>query len=40
MVIELENLDEVKLQALEYVQANKLKVAHAYNKKVKAKPFG
>ncbi|XP_059658752.1 uncharacterized protein LOC132305086 [Cornus florida] len=39
MLAELENLDEVRLNALDHIIAQKKKVMRAYNKKVKAKTF-
>lgn len=39
MIIELEDLDEQSLVALDKLQAPKAKVARTYNKKVKFKAF-
>ncbi|XP_059654809.1 uncharacterized protein LOC132301587 [Cornus florida] len=39
MLAELEDLDEVRLNALDHIIAQKKKVMRAYNKKVKAKTF-
>ncbi|XP_059663462.1 uncharacterized protein LOC132309130 [Cornus florida] len=39
MLAELEDLDEVRLSALDHVIAHKKKVMRTYNKKVKAKSF-
>ncbi|XP_059671013.1 uncharacterized protein LOC132316553 [Cornus florida] len=40
MLVELEDLDEVRLRALDHIQVQKRRVARAYNKRVKAKIFG
>ncbi|XP_059626926.1 uncharacterized protein LOC132269687 [Cornus florida] len=40
MLIELEDLDEVRLRALDHIQVQKRRVARAYNKCVRAKIFG
>ncbi|XP_059626874.1 uncharacterized protein LOC132269638 [Cornus florida] len=39
MLVELEDLDEVRLNALDHITTQKKKVMRAYNKKVKAKTF-
>ncbi|XP_059658620.1 uncharacterized protein LOC132304939 [Cornus florida] len=39
MLVELKDLDEVRLNALDHIVAQKKKVMRAYNKKVKAKAF-
>ncbi|XP_043710581.1 uncharacterized protein LOC122659543 [Telopea speciosissima] len=39
MIAELENLDKERLLALDLIQAQKVKVAKAYNKRVKPKAF-
>ncbi|XP_059663386.1 uncharacterized protein LOC132309050 [Cornus florida] len=39
MLVELEDLDEVRLNALDHIIAQKKKVMRAYNKKVKVKTF-
>ncbi|XP_059635365.1 uncharacterized protein LOC132277528 [Cornus florida] len=39
MLVELEDLNEVRLNALDHIIAQKKKVMRAYNKKVKAKTF-
>ncbi|XP_059664025.1 uncharacterized protein LOC132309757 [Cornus florida] len=39
MLVELEDLDEVRLNALDHIIAQKRKVMRAYNKKVKANTF-
>lgn len=39
MMIELEGLDEQRLVALYRLQVQKVKVARAYNKKIKTKTF-
>ncbi|XP_059630358.1 uncharacterized protein LOC132273416 [Cornus florida] len=39
MLVELEDLDEVRLNALDHIIAQKKKVIRLYNKKVKAKIF-
>ena len=40
MMQEIEELDEVRLAALDHLQAQKKTVARAYNKRVKIKNFG
>ncbi|XP_059669376.1 uncharacterized protein LOC132314542 [Cornus florida] len=40
MLIELKDLDEVRLRALDHIQVQKRRVARAYNKRVRAKTFG
>lgn len=40
MFIELEELDEARLDVLDHLQAQKNRVAKAYNKKVKPETFG
>lgn len=39
MLLELEGLDEMRLQALNALQVSKARAARAYNKKVKSKSF-
>ncbi|XP_059663476.1 uncharacterized protein LOC132309146 [Cornus florida] len=39
MLVELEDLDEVRLRALDHIQAQKRRVVRAYNKHVRAKIF-
>ena len=39
MLADLEELDDLKLKALDYIKAKKNWVSRAYNKRVKAKSF-
>ncbi|XP_059627205.1 uncharacterized protein LOC132269996 [Cornus florida] len=39
MLVELEDLDEVRLRALDHIQVQKRRVARVYNKRVRAKIF-
>lgn len=39
MILELKNIDEARLKALDIMKANKQKIAKAYNKKSKKKYF-
>ncbi|MGV7343362.1 hypothetical protein PJI17_32200, partial [Mycobacterium kansasii] len=40
MLMELKELDNIRLQALDILKVHKLKVVKAYNKKVNGKSFG